>query len=47
MDRKRNIRRIGGGYFLAAPEFQHPIMWGLSRSIKALLSDAVVVIEYE
>lgn len=47
MDRKRNIRRIGGMYLQAAPAFQHPILWNLSRSIKTNACDATIIIEYE
>ena len=47
MDRKRNIRRIGGGYLQAQPAFQRPILWNLSRCIKANVNDAAVIIEYD
>ena len=47
MDRKRNIRRIGEGYLQTQPAFQRPILWNLSRCIKANVNDAAVIIEYE
>ena len=47
MDRKRNIRRIGGGYLQTQPAFHRPILWNISRCIKANVHDAVVIIEYD
>lgn len=47
MDRKRNIRRIGGGYLQYQPAFHRPILWNISRCIKANVHDAVAIIEYE
>lgn len=47
MDRKRNIRRIGGGYLQDQPAFHRPILWNISRCIKANVNDAAVIIEYE
>ena len=47
MDRKRNIGRIGGGYSQDQPSFHRPILWNISRCIKANVNDAAVIIEYE
>ena len=48
MDReKRRIRRIGGGYLEATKDHQRPILWGLSRCIKANMNDASAIVEYD
>lgn len=34
-------------YLQAQPAFQRPILWNLSRCIKANVNDAAVIIEYD